>query len=145
MLGSLSKLGVTLAVALFLVTKTLCFLHSDTPLDACQYGGHIVRWAPAILQDVKAQLARGVDVGVEHLANELDGWRLVWILLFKVHYEAEGSVLKGRVCWADNDSIPVSARGISSNQPGALLRSVTMIIPSEYSLPCHDIVGYRRC
>jgi hypothetical protein len=43
---------------------------------------------------------------VEHLADELDARRLVWIGFFKVHDEAERSVFKGRVCGTDDDGIP---------------------------------------
>lgn len=47
---------------------------------------------------------------MEHLADELDLWRLVGVLLFKLHDESEGSVLKGRVCGADNDGVPECRR-----------------------------------
>lgn len=76
------------------------------PLNTGQNGCHVVSGAPAILQNVKAELARPVDVGMEHLADELDTRGLVGVLLFEVHHEAESAILKGGVRWADNHSIP---------------------------------------
>ena len=67
------------------------------PLNRRQYGRHIVSRTPAILQYIQAQLAGTVDIGVEHLANELDAGRLVGVLFFEVHHEAEGAVFEGRV------------------------------------------------
>jgi len=58
------------------------------------------------LEDVKAQLAGGVDVGMEHLADKLDGWRLIRILLLELHDQPECSVFERRVCWTDNDGVP---------------------------------------
>lgn len=81
-----------------------------SPLNARQDSSNIVRRAPAVLQDVQAQLPGGVDVGVEHLADELDGWRLVGVLLLELHHESESSVLEGRVCWSDDDGVPVVKR-----------------------------------
>lgn len=88
------------------------------PLDAGQHGGDIVCRAPAVLENVEAELARGVDVGMEHLADELDRRRLVGILLLEVHHEPEGAILEGGVGRTDDDSIPggwlaksVAARG----------------------------------
>jgi hypothetical protein len=79
------------------------------PLNARQDGRDVVRGAPAVLQDVQAQLARGVDVGVKHAAHELDARRLVRVRLLELHDEAEGAVLEGRVGGADDDGVPVSA------------------------------------
>ena len=77
-----------------------------TPLDARQHRGTVVCGTPPILQNVQTQLARGVDVGVEHLADELDGGRLVRILLLEMHHESESAILEGRVGGSDNDSVP---------------------------------------
>lgn len=76
------------------------------PLDTSEDGGHIVCRAPSVLENVKAQLASTVNVGVEHLADEFDTWRLVRILLLEVHHQAEGSILEGSVGRANNDGIP---------------------------------------
>jgi hypothetical protein len=54
------------------VQKTL-----DTRQD-CRY---IIRRTPAVLQDIEAELAVGVDVRVEHLAEELDDGRFVRVRL----------------------------------------------------------------
>lgn len=76
------------------------------PLDAGQDSGDIVGGAPSVLKDIQAQLACGIDVGVEHLADELDGRRLVRILLLEMHHESESAVLKWRVGGSDDDGIP---------------------------------------
>lgn len=55
------------------------------PLDTGQDCCHIVCGAPSVLQDIQTELPGVVDVGVEHLTDELDAGRLVGILLFKVH------------------------------------------------------------
>lgn len=41
-------------------------------LDAGQYRGNVIRRRPSVLQDVEAKSAIIVDVGMEHLGNELD-------------------------------------------------------------------------
>lgn len=58
---------------------------SALPLDACQDCRNIVGWTPAVLEDIQAQLACSIDVGMEHLTNKLDSWWLVRVLLLKVH------------------------------------------------------------
>lgn len=78
----------------------------NVPLDTSQNGSHIVCWAPSVLENVKAQLACTVHVGVEHLADELDSRRLVWILLLEVHHKAERSIFEGSIGRADDDGIP---------------------------------------
>lgn len=44
---------------------------------------------------------------MEHLADELDGGRLVRVLLFKVHHESKGAVLEGRIGRTYYDGVPV--------------------------------------
>ena len=63
-------------------------------LDAGQDGGHVVGGAPPLLEDVQADGAVLVDVGVEHLGGELDHGRLVGILFTELQGETEDSVLK---------------------------------------------------
>jgi hypothetical protein len=43
---------------------------------------------------------------MKHLANELHTRRLVRVCFLKVHNEAEGTILEGRVCGADDDCVP---------------------------------------
>lgn len=43
-----------------------------SPLDASKHRGNIIRRAPAVLKDVEAQFACGIDIWVEHLADEFD-------------------------------------------------------------------------
>lgn len=78
----------------------------NAPLNTGENGSHIVCWAPSVLKNVKAQLACTVHVGVEHLANELDTGRLVWILLLKIHHQAERSILERGIGRSDDDGIP---------------------------------------
>ena len=76
------------------------------PLDAGEDRSHIVRRAPSVLQYIQAQLSSAVDVGVKHRADELDSWRFVGVLFFKVHHKAKGSIFERSVCRADNDGVP---------------------------------------
>lgn len=76
------------------------------PLDTGENGSHIVCWAPSVLENIKAQLAGTVHVGVKHLADEFDPWRLVWVLFLKVHHQAEGSIFEGSIGRSDDDGIP---------------------------------------
>lgn len=43
---------------------------------------------------------------MEHLANKLDARWLIGVLFFKVHHQAEGTILEGSIGGADNDGIP---------------------------------------
>ena len=44
---------------------------------------------------------------MEHLADEFDGRRFIWVLFFEMHDESEGSIFEGRICWSDDDGVPV--------------------------------------
>ena len=78
------------------------------PLDASQDGRHVISRAPPILENVQTELAGAVDVGVEHLADELDARGLVRVCLLEVHHQPEGSIFEGCVCRADDDCVPVT-------------------------------------
>lgn len=84
--------------------------HSDhcglVPLNACQDSCHIVCGAPAVLENIETKLASAIHVGVEHLADKLDARWLIGVLFFKVHHQAEGTILEGSIGGADNDGIP---------------------------------------
>ena len=80
--------------------------HSTVPLYAGEDGCHIICRAPAILKNIQAQFAGRVDIGVEHLAYELDSRRLVGILLFKMHHEPKGSIFERGIGRPDNNGIP---------------------------------------
>ena len=56
-----------------------------------QHGRDVVDRRPRLLQDVKADAAVGVDVGVVHLGDELDQRRAVGVLLGELERELEGS------------------------------------------------------
>lgn len=43
---------------------------------------------------------------MEHLADKLDTRWLIGVLFFKVHHQAEGTILEGSIGGADNDRIP---------------------------------------
>lgn len=100
MLGSLSKLLKDQRTPL--IGYYLCC----PPLNAGQDSGYIIRRTPSVLQNVEAEFSGGVDVGVEHLADELDLGRLVGILLFELHHKSKGAIFKGSVCGADDDGVP---------------------------------------
>ena len=85
------------------ISNAIC---DNAPLDTGQYGSHIVRRTPPILQNIQAKFPRSVDIWVEHLANELDTWRFVWILFFKMHDQTKRSIFEGCICRSDNDSVP---------------------------------------
>lgn len=80
---------------------------SDVPLNTRQDGRDIVRGRPSVLENVQTQLARSVYVGVKHLADELDTRRLVGVRFLEVHHQPESSILKGGICWPDDDCVPV--------------------------------------
>ena len=77
------------------------------PLNTRENSSYVICRTPPILENVQAKLARGIDVWVKHLANELDGGWLVRVLLFELHYKSEGSILEWGICRANNDRIPV--------------------------------------
>ena len=54
----------------------------------------------------EAELAGCVDVGVKHLADKLDGGRLVRVLLLEVHHEPKGAILERRVGGPNDDGVP---------------------------------------
>lgn len=64
---------------------TTC-IRADAPLNAGEYSRHIVRRAPTVLENVQTELSCAVDVGMEHLADELDAWWLVRVLFLEMHH-----------------------------------------------------------
>lgn len=101
----------------------LAFIHCNmkkhpcrlVPLDTRQDSSHIVCGAPAVLENIETKLAGSIDIGMEHLADELDSRGLVGILFLKVHYQAECTILEGSVGGADNDGIPVTLSANGTN------------------------------
>jgi hypothetical protein len=76
------------------------------PLDAGEDGRDIICRAPAVLKDVQTKLAAAIDIGVEHLTDELHARGLIGILLLEVHDETESAILEWRVCRANDDGVP---------------------------------------
>ena len=103
------------AVSMISASTPRCVLH--IPLDAGQDGRDIVRRAPPVLQNVEAELARRVHVGVEHLTDELDRGRLVGVLLLKVHHQSESAVLKRGIGRSNDDGVPIRPRQVSDRTP----------------------------
>ena len=66
----LSRLGVGGAVRVWIVQQTL---------DRREDRGDIIRRRPAVLEDVKAELAVCVNVWMEHARKEFDGGGLVGV------------------------------------------------------------------
>lgn len=87
----------------------------NLPLNTRENSCYVVCRAPSVLQDIQAKLSRGINVRVEHLADELDCWRLVGVLLLELHHQSKCSIFERCVCRTNNDGVP-----------------------------CHDIIGYRR-
>ena len=63
-------------------------------LDTGEDRRDVVGWAPAVLKDVQADTTISIDVGVEHLGEELHNRGLVGIFLTELHGQLEGSVLR---------------------------------------------------
>ena len=76
------------------------------PLDTGKNGCHVISWAPTVLQNVQTKLARPVDIWVKHLADKLDAWGFVWVLLLKVHDKTESAIFEGSISGADDDGVP---------------------------------------
>jgi hypothetical protein len=62
---------------------------------------------------------------VEHLADELDARRLVWVLLLEVHDKLECAVLEVRVRRPNYDRVPVSVENIVSPYSSSLSLSLS--------------------
>mmetsp|Transcript_16786 Transcript_16786/g.63876 ORF Transcript_16786/g.63876 Transcript_16786/m.63876 type:complete len:279 (+) Transcript_16786:481-1317(+) len=60
----------------------------------------------AHLQNVQADQAIVVDVGVEHLREEPHGGRLVGILLRELHRQLESATFPWRFLWAEDEGLP---------------------------------------
>lgn len=105
---------------------TACRGFSCLPLNAGQDRRHVIRRTPAVLQNIETQLARAVNVGVEHLADEFDLGRLVRVLFLEVHHKAKGTVLKRSVSRTDDDGIPGLQRLASNGD-----FSLPLLIPLE--------------
>lgn len=80
----------------------------DVPLNTCQNSRNIVCRTPPVLQNIQTQLSSCINIRMKHLANELDGGGLVWILFLEGHDKSKSSIFKGSVCRTDNDGVPNS-------------------------------------
>lgn len=76
------------------------------PLDARQDRRDIIRRTPSVLQNIQTKLARAIDVWVKHRTDELDSWGFVRVLFFKMHHQAECTILERCFRRADNHSVP---------------------------------------
>lgn len=77
------------------------------PLDTGKNSRDVVCGTPAVLEDIETEFAGGVNIGVEHLADELDRRRLIGILLLKMHHQAEGAIFEGRIGGSDDHGVPI--------------------------------------
>ena len=75
-------------------------------LDAGEDGRDVVDGTPLVLQDVEADLAVVVDVGVEHLGEEADVGGLVGVVLGEFQDELERPALPRGVVGAEDDGLP---------------------------------------
>lgn len=76
------------------------------PLDAGQDCSDVISRAPSVLKNVQAKLAGGINVGVEHFADELDLRRLIRVLFLKLHHQSKGAVFEWGIRGADNHCVP---------------------------------------
>ena len=119
---------------------------SSVPLNTRQDRGHIVRWAPPILEDIQTELARAVDVRVEHLTDELDAGWLVGVLLLEVHHQAEGAIFERGVGGANNHSVPIRDRSvivIKTDQNRASYQVMTLSAIGDAETPAGGSVCIR--
>mmetsp|Transcript_16787 Transcript_16787/g.63884 ORF Transcript_16787/g.63884 Transcript_16787/m.63884 type:complete len:228 (+) Transcript_16787:481-1164(+) len=79
---------------------------TEQRLDRREDRTDIVDWGPLILQNVQADQAIVVDVGVEHLREEPHGGRLVGILLRELHRQLESATFPWRFLWAEDEGLP---------------------------------------
>lgn len=115
------------------------------PLNTRQDGRNVVCRTPPVLQNVQTQLSGCVDVGVKHLADELDSRGFVRILLLKMHHQSKGSIFKGSVGWTYYDGIPVapiSWISLWGSGRGKISRIMSF---QDGDIPCHDIIGNGGC
>jgi hypothetical protein len=78
------------------------------PLNARQNRRNIISRTPPILQDIQTQLARAIDIRMEHHRYKLDARGLIWVCFIKVHDKAEGAIFERRVGGTDYDCVPNS-------------------------------------
>lgn len=128
--GSFSKLYV------FRVSKSPEFLflyceEKTLPLNTGQNSSHIIRRAPSVLQDIQTQLPTPIHIRMEHIADELHSWRLIGILFFEMHYQAERAILEGCVCWTDDYCVPVE-KVLGSVRRSKIGVDVILSVPSHY-------------
>ena len=60
-----------------------------------------------MLQDVEADAAIGVNIGMEHFCNEFDFGSLVRVLLSEFYRQVEAATLPNGVLRSKDDSLPV--------------------------------------
>ena len=72
-----------------------------------QHLGDREAWAPVVLEDVKADTTVGIDVRVVHLRRESYLWWLERIVCREVDVEVKRAATVGRVCWPNQDSLPL--------------------------------------
>lgn len=82
---------------------------------------------------------------MEHLADELDCGRLIWILLLKMHDQSKGSIFKGSICGADDDSVPVewTIRGCFLSVSENTYQVITLSATGEAETPAGGSVCIR--
>jgi hypothetical protein len=81
-------------------------LSRHLPLDTGEDRCDIISGTPAVLKDIETELSCAVDVGMEHLADELDAGRLVWVLFLEMHDQPECAILKRGIGGTNNNGVP---------------------------------------
>jgi len=76
-------------------------------LDRSQNGRDVVSGTPLILQNVQANAAIGVNIGMEHFGDELDNGSFVGVFLSEPERESERAIFEGGVVRSKNDGVPL--------------------------------------
>lgn len=58
------------------------------------------------MQDIKAKLSGTIDIWVEHLADKLDTWRFIGVLLLEVHDKPKCAILERCISGTYDDGVP---------------------------------------
>ena len=72
-------------------------MYSYQRLDTCENGRHVICWAPPVLKNVQTDPTVSINIGVEHLGEELDHGGLVGVLLTELHGQFESSILNKQI------------------------------------------------
>lgn len=91
---------------------------SEQTLQAQQHGLHVVDGAPLVLEDVEADAAAKIDVGMVYGCLEEDCGSRVGIVWWEGERELERQARVRCLCWADDSGGPVHQVAIGIGEGG---------------------------